>query len=210
MSNLPPISNKHKVCVICEGFEDLHYFKRLVDLNVWSSSYEFILINAKSASNIFACYQDAYNNDRSEVVLVFCDTDKYPYREYRQLKKKINDFHNKESASGKIVIFANPCTMQIILLHFGDVFLKNQGKKTNASIIEELTGVKGYDAHEEQIKEICGKIFFQRTYAKMKERIELINFKDDVSGSTNFIDFINKFENENFIWIKDINKYLQK
>lgn len=209
MSNLPPISNRHKVCVICEGFEDLHYFKRLVDLNVWSSSYEFVLINAKSASNIFACYQDAYNNDRSEIVLIFCDTDKHPYREYKQLKRKINNFHDRENASNKIVIFANPCTMQIVLSHFGEVHLKNQGKKTNAGIIEELTGVKKYDAHEDQIKEICEKIF-QRTYPVMKERVARINFKDDVSCSTNFIDFINKFESENLIWIKDINKYLQK
>ena len=45
-------------------------------------------INAKSASNIFARYQDAYNNDAYEVILVFCDTDKAPYREYSQIKNK--------------------------------------------------------------------------------------------------------------------------
>ena len=209
MSNLPPINNKHKVCVICEGFEDVQYFKRLMQLDVWNSSYEFIPINAKGAPNIFACYQDAYSNDRYEVVLIFCDTDKKPFREYQQVKKKIKDFHDGRSASNKIIIFANPCTMQIILSHFGDVCLKNQGKKTNSDVIEKLTGVKNYDAHEDQIKEICNKIF-QRTYPKMKERIEIINFKDDVSCSTNFIDFASRFENDNLTWIKDINKYLQK
>ena len=38
MSNLPPINNKHKVCVICEGFEDVQYFKRLMQLDVWNSA----------------------------------------------------------------------------------------------------------------------------------------------------------------------------
>lgn len=208
MFNLPPINNKHKVCVICEGFEDIYYFKRLNELNVWDTSYEFILINAKSASNIFACYQDAYNNDRYEVILIFCDTDKKPFREYKQIKKKINDFHDGKSVSNKIIIFANPCTMQIILSHFGEVYLKNQGKKANADVIEQLTGVKNYDAHEEQIKDVCNKIF-RRSYPEMKERISRINFKDDISCSTNFIDFINKFESNNLSWIKSINKYLQ-
>ena len=32
MSSLPPIRSKHRVCVICEGYEDYHYFKRLMDL----------------------------------------------------------------------------------------------------------------------------------------------------------------------------------
>ena len=76
MSALPPIRSKHRVCVICEGFEDYHYFKRLMDLNVWNSAYNFTLINVKSASNIPARFQNEYQNDRYEIILVFCDTDK--------------------------------------------------------------------------------------------------------------------------------------
>ena len=129
MAKLPNISYRHKICVICEGDEDYQYFKRLTEIAVWDYIYDFVLINAKSESNIMARYQDSYNNDRYEIVLIFCDTDKYPYREYSQLKQKINDFHDNSNAASKIIIFANPCTMQIILSHFGDVELKNQGKK---------------------------------------------------------------------------------
>lgn len=71
--------------------------------------------------------------------MIFCDTDKLPYREYSLIKQKINGMLAKQKAAEKLIIFANPCTMQIILLHFGDVSLKNQGKKTNASIIEKWT-----------------------------------------------------------------------
>ena len=209
MANLPILENRHKVCVICEGNEDFAYFKRLLDLNVWNNVYEFFPVNVKSASNIPAKFQDAFQNDRYEIILVLCDTDKAPYREYVQVKKKINSFLGKQKAAEKLIIFANPCTMQIILSHFGDVSLKNQGKKTNAAEIEKWTGVKNYDAHEDQIKEICGKIF-QRTYSDMKSRVAAINFTDTTPCSTNFIIFLERFENEDTKWISFIQRYLRE
>lgn len=209
MTRLPAISNKHKVCIICEGYEEYHYINKLLDLNVWNSIYEFTPINAKSASKIFPKYQDAYNNARYEIILVFCDTDKPPYREYNLIKQKINDFHGKRNASNKITIFANPCTMQIILLHFDEVFLSTQAKKTNAPIIFDLTGVENYDAKDEQIKQLCSKIF-KRTYSDMKKRVDNINGVDTKCGSTNFGEFLDNFENEDVKWIKEINKYLEE
>jgi len=204
----PPISYRHRVCVICEGLEDTEYFKRLLQLNVWRTDvYDFYPVNAKSASNIFARYQDAYSNDSYEVILVFCDTDKAPYREYSLIKKKINDFHAKAGVNEKVVIFANPCTMQIVLSHFGDADLKNQGKKTNGKIIEELTGVANYDAHENQVKELCSKIY-QRSYPEMRERVKNMDSPDTVSGSTNFIHFLDMFESDDIAWIDEIKKFI--
>lgn len=208
-NKLPALNTKHRICVICEGYEDVEYFKRLMELNVWNSAYEFFPINAKSASNIPARFQDAFQNDTYEIILVFCDTDKDPYREYLQVKKNINNFFGKQKAAEKLIIFANPCTMQIILSHFGDVELKNQSKKTNAAEIERLTNVKNYDAHKEQIKIICGKIF-QRTYSDMRERVSAINFSDTTSCSTNFIKFLERFESDDVKWISGINKHLKK
>lgn len=206
----PPISYRHRVCVICEGLEDTEYFNRLLQLNVWRTDiYDFYPINAKSASNIFARYQDAYNNDAYEVILVFCDTDKAPYREYSLIKNKINGFHAKSGVTDKVVIFANPCTMQIVLSHFGDADLRNQGKKTNGRIIEELTGVANYDVHADQVKELCSKIF-KRSYPEMRERVKEMDKGDEVSGSTNFIHFLDKFENEDVSWISDIKESLEQ
>lgn len=205
MSFLPPIRSRHRVCVICEGYEDFYYFKRLIDLNVWNSAYSFSLINAKSASNIPARFQNEYQNDRYEIILVFCDTDKEPYREYAQVKVKINRFLGKRKAAEKIIIFANPCTMQIMLLHFGDVSLKNQGKKTNSAVIEQMTGIQNYDAHEDQIRELCGKIT-RSSYPEMKRRAEDINLPDTVSASTNLSVFLNWFEASDDRWISEIRK----
>ena len=80
MAKLPVLEKKHKVCVICEGNEDFAYFNRLLELHVWDKTYEFLPVNVKSASNIPAKFQDAFQNDRYEIILVFCDTDKAPYR----------------------------------------------------------------------------------------------------------------------------------
>ena len=210
MAKLPPIGSKHKICVICEGEEDFAYFTRLTELAVWDRTYEFKQVNAKSASNIPAAYENYYQNNSYEAILVFCDTDKFPYREYALIKQKISDFHGENNtALGKIIIFANPCTMQIILSHFGEVSLVNQGKKTNADIIEKLTGVSNYDAHSDQIKAICSKIF-HRTYSDMRERVAAINNPDTVSGSTNFIEFLPKFESTDTAWIQELKDCLTK
>lgn len=80
MSRRPEISRKHRICIICEGFEEIAYLNRLIELNLWGKTYSFHLINAKSASSIPATFQNEYQNDRYELILIFCDTDKLPYR----------------------------------------------------------------------------------------------------------------------------------
>ena len=152
-------------------------------------------------------FQNEFQNDRYEIILVFCDTDKEPYREYAQVKAKINRFLGKRKVAEKVIIFANPCTMQIMLLHFGDISLKNQGKKTNSAVIERMTGIQNYDAHETQIRELCGKIT-RTNYPEMKKRAEGINLPDTVSGSTNISVFLNRFEASDDHWIVEIRKAL--
>lgn len=53
---------------------------------------------------------------------MFCDTDKLPSTRYKKIKDEIDEFHGKKVA-GEIVIFGNPCTMQIILSHFTEIKL---------------------------------------------------------------------------------------
>ena len=209
MSKLPVLPRKHRICVICEGYEEHLYFRRLMELNVWNPIYVFIPVNAKGESNIFARYQDIYSRDSYELVLIFCDTDKSPYREFSMLKKKLNGFFDKRLAAQKIVLWANPCSMQIILSHYGAVNLINQGKKTNAGIIEEMTGVKDYDGHESQIKDICSHIY-NRSYSEMKDRLREDDYNEQKSGSSNAVHFMELFEKEDTKWISEINKYLEK
>ena len=208
MAKPPLLTAKHSLCIICEGHEEEIYINHLLEKKIWNDIYDFKVINAKGEGNIPARYQFNINKDDYELVLVFCDTDRSPYRQYLDVKSKINEMHEAENAADKVVIYANPCSMQIILLHFAVVSLKTQGKKTNANLIEKLTGVKGYKANqEEHIKAICAKIKRQ-SYSDMKQRVADINRPDNVPGSTNFIEYLLRFESDNPEWIAEIRNSL--
>lgn len=208
MAKPPLFSARHSLCIICEGFEEEIYVRHLLAKDVWSNLYDFTIINAKGEGNIPARYQYLINKDAYELVLVFCDTDRSPYTQYLGIKDKINEMHVADDAAGKVVIYANPCSMQIILLHFAIVSLKTQAKKINAKLIEELTGVKGYKANqEEHIKAICARINRQ-SYFDMKERVADINRPDNEPGSANFIEFLQRFESDKPGWIAEIRNIL--
>lgn len=195
-----------KICVICEGFEEFEYIETLDKKSVFSPKYEFVLINAKSINTIFARYQQKYQSDSYSLVLVFCDTDKGPSNRYLELKRKINEFHDADVADD-IVIFGNPCTMQIMLSHFEEVKLTSQSKSVNGEYIEKLVGISNYKATEEQRKEFFGKIK-RENYEVMKENISRLPTNDEEISSTNFLKFVKCFESEDESWIEEINKKL--
>ncbi len=197
---------KSRICIICEGYEEKEYFDRLVELNVFSNAYDFITINAKSINNIFRRYQEKYQSSSYHSVLIFCDTDKISKSKYIELKDKINKFHGN-IVNDKIIIFGNPSTMQIFLLHFKYIKLTSQSKHVNARYIAELTNIDNYDAKERQRKEFFSKIK-RNNYSLMKENISKLSTNDNDVSSTNFLEFIKKFENDEINWINDINKDL--
>ncbi|MCM1106709.1 MAG: hypothetical protein NC355_07185 [Blautia sp.] len=61
-NKLPKLSDKHKICIICEGSEEYEYIKRLRTLKVWSEQYDISLVNAGGNGNIPSRYQDRYQN----------------------------------------------------------------------------------------------------------------------------------------------------
>lgn len=88
-NKLPRLFDKHKICIICEGNEEYEYLDRLKALKVWDAQYEIISDNAGGNGNIPARYQDSYQNGSYELVLVFCDTEKKPYEQYEDIKRRI-------------------------------------------------------------------------------------------------------------------------
>lgn len=204
----PGLYNKHRVCIICEGNEEYKYIDRLKELKVWNEQYEVSLVNAEGNGNIPARYQDRYQNGAYEAVLIFCDTDKKPYEQYDDIKRKINEFHGIDGIANEIIIFGNPCTMQIILKHWTDEMLTSQAKQVNAPIIEELTKVKGYKGKENQIKEIMNCIT-PKNYSVMRERVKLLDQNDSIIGNSNFSKIIEWLESEDCEWIDKINEMLE-
>lgn len=208
VNECPVFLDKHRICVVCEGDEENEYLNRLKELNVWNSQYEVQLDNAGGNGNIPARYQYQYQNDAYEIVLVFCDTDKKPYKQYEEIKKKINEFHGNDNAADAVIIYSNPCVLQIILEHWADVRLTVSAKKVNAPLIEELTGIKNYKARKDQRKELMQQIT-ARNYQDMCLRIARTENDDTCVGSSNFGRFMEYLSSANAHWIEAINEVLE-
>lgn len=206
-NKLPKFFDKHKICIICEGNEEYEYLKRLEDLKVWNEQYDISLVNAGGNGNIPARYQDRYQNGASELVLVFCDTEKKPHEQYEDIKRKINEFHGIDNASNEVIIFGNPCTMQIISKHWTDDKLKSPAKARNAPMIKEYTGVENYKGRSDQIKQIM-KHITKDNYVVMRHRINKMELDDSVTGSSNFGKYLEWFESDDCGWIEKINTNL--
>lgn len=207
-NKLPRIFTGSKICVICEGDEEYEYLDKLISLNVWNKKYSFVLENAEGNGNIPARYQDKYQNGSYDLVLVFCDTDKKPYEQYIDIKRKINEVHGTEYAAEQVVIFGNPCTMQIIIEHWDEIMLESHTKKKNAPIIFNLTGVKNYKGRSDQRHELFSQIT-QENYLDMQERIKRLPSDDTVKCSSNFGSFMDKFTSDDTGWIKEINDTIE-
>ena len=200
-------NNKKKVCLICEGYEEFDYISKLLELNVWSDVYDFSLVNAESNGNISARYQDRYQSDNYDIVLVLCDTDRKPHHDFELIRKKINDIFGIDNAADEVIIFVNPCTMQVELLHFENIKLRTQNTNKNASEIERLTGIQDYKAKEEQRKEMCNLIT-KENYEEMKKNLLSLATDYKIEASTNFGVVLKRFEDNKTNWIDEINKKL--
>ena len=99
------------------------------------------------------------------------------------IKRKINESHGVENAADKVMIYGNPCTMQIIIEHWGDVRLCSNNKKKNAPVIFDLTGIEGYKGRKEQRGELFSQIT-RENYQEMRKRISKLPIDDTVEGST--------------------------
>lgn len=205
-NNLPRIFDNHKICVICEGDEEYAYLNRLKEIDVWDKQYDVSLVNAEGNGNIPARYQDRYQNGTYEVVLVFCDTEKKPHEQYEDIKRKINEFHGVDDAASQVVIFGNPCTMQIISKHWTDENIKSPAKKVNAPLIEKYTRVENYKGRADQLKKVMDTIT-KDNYKNMRCRVEKVDDDDTEIGSTNFDRFMSYLEGD-ADWIDEINKGL--
>ena len=202
-------TGKKRVCIICEGYEEKEYLERLQSFGAWQGRYYDVeLVNAKSISNIAPRYQSIYSNDSYDVVLIFCDTDTAPYDGYNDMKNKIDMIHGVNGAASEIVFFANPCVLQIVLLHFADIRLESNQKSKNNKYVEEYTGIKHYQAHEEQRTAFMEKINKQN-FKEMLKRVSELSTRDTDINSTNFLKLMGYLNSKSAKWIDGINKVLE-
>ena len=143
-NRLPKIFTGSRICIICEGDEEYEYLEKLISLDVWSKEYCFQLENAGGSGNIPARYQDKYQNGAYDLVLVFCDTDRKPYEQYVDIKRKIDEFQEVENAADKIMIYGNPCTRDSKTVYIGSDW-KPVTYKTQSGEEKTITIRTGYE-----------------------------------------------------------------
>lgn len=208
MGILPPFLQEkklHKVCLVLEGFEEYYYFDKILKFPCFDGVYEVKLINAKSASNVPAIYQEEFAKNMHEIVLVVCDKDRKP-TQFEFIIKGLDNILGPGKAM-EVVTFTSPCTLQVILSHFGDVSLTTQAKKAAQDVVKQFTGVDKYDAHQDQLITICSQIHY-RTYADMKQRVSRLGTCPDHMPSSNILELLEHLESADASWISEINAKL--
>lgn len=203
-NRLLKFSDKSKICIICEGNEENQYLLRLKELNVWHDQYNISLVNAGGSGNISARYQDKYQNGAFKIVFIFCDTEKAPYEQYENIKRRVNELHGVDNAADEVIIFGNPCTLQIMIKHWTAKKIITPEKTSNARLIEKHTGVKNYDGREWQIERIMRHITLDN-YRDMSVRVKGLSQDDSVIGNSNFGKLIELLGRDNCDWIDEIN-----
>lgn len=209
MNRRPKINLGIRVGIVCEGSEETEYLEALEKCNIFSNEYNIGLINARGNGSIFSMYQQAYQTDKFDVIFILCDTEKYPYEQYEQLKNNIDEFYGKENIAKEIIIYGNPCTMQIVLAHWTDEKLKSAGKGTNAELIQKYTSVVGYKGKAKQRAQLYEHITAANTEV-MYERVKNMSNDDTVIGSSNFDILLDYITSEDTNWINEINSKLEE
>ena len=113
-----------------------------------------------------------------------------------------------DSAAKEVIIFGNPCTMQIISKHWTDENLKSPAKPVNAPLIKEYTGVENYKGRADQIRKVMEYVTAEN-YKDMSQRVRKLDSDDSVTGSSNFGKFIKLFESDDSGWMEEINGILE-
>ena len=197
---------KKNILIISEGFEEKPDIDKILSFpNINKDVYNFPpSVNAKGNGNIFARYQYEIQRGFYDIILVFCDVDKGSEHFFSIVHEIGEKFFSSKENGLNVFFFSNPVTLQIVLSHFGDVALTKVSKKANSHIVEELTGIKDYDATQEQIAEMINKIHFSSMDA-FKERMSKISKDFNDLPSSNFLLFLERFESDDASWIDEIN-----
>ena len=206
---LPPLKDNKKVYIICEGSEEYDYLNQLKLLNVWSDVYDITLRDAKGNGNLYPIYQDVYQKGNYDLVVIVCDTEKKPHEQFNDICCKVNSLHACELASQHVVMFTNPCTMQVILLHWDtSVRLQTPSKRRSASYIEKYTGIQDYSAKESQRTQLVSNIT-KDSYRIMMTGAKQLGMDAALINSTNLHVFFTKLEQPDTNWIDEINKLIE-
>ncbi|MCD8204098.1 MAG: hypothetical protein LUB56_03155 [Coprobacillus sp.] len=198
------LKKHYKVLIICEGQEDYEYISRLIEIGAFSSELVIEAMDAGGASKIFSCFKNVLLvSPYYDLVVIYCDTEMYPYEEYNRQTSKVNSLYNGVNISKDIFYFVNPVTMQLMLLHKGEALLTSSHKSDYYDIVYSLFGVSSYRARLSQVNEITSQINLDNYLLMKKRAVKLASTDYRKENSTNALYLFNKLEKNDTKWIKD-------
>ena len=195
------------VLILAEGYEEKPYIDKVLSFpNICKDAYRIHpAVNLKGNSNILARFQYEIQRGFYDVILIFCDADKGSEQFFAIVRQLGAMFFADPKDALEVFLFVNPVTLQVVLLHFDDVTLTKVAKKANAEAVERLTGIKNYDAKQEQIEALVDRISY-RSLPAFKNRLGKISTDVHDLPSTNFLLFLERFENDDTRWIDEIDR----
>lgn len=206
--NILSNSSKLKVKIICEGLEERQYINTLISFGKWNENLLVIPLDAGGINNVYDLFSHEWlKGDGTKFIFILCDTGK-EQKESRKVFLKIRekiDQDYKNHASDKIVVFANPITMQIFLSHFTLPNVIHENKKENQEYIEKVSGVIGYKGRRESISKLMKQIrLAPHSYETMRLNVKLLEGPYLKEGATNASMMFDHLEDDDTSWIDNI------
>lgn len=199
---------KKRILILCEGQEEKPYIDKIISFPSISKNYAFgEPVNVKGNGNIIGKYQDEYQRNHYDLILIFCDADRGS-KQYKEIVSLLGiQIFGSEEKGNLVFIFVNPVTLQVVLSHFDKVNMTHKAKSKNNELIKKITGIENYKANQFQIKELMSKINYSN-YKTMKDNIRDLPNSINECPSTNFYQFLLNIENDDTSWVDDINDKL--
>ncbi len=196
---------KIKIEIICEGLEEVLYLKRLLSFHYWNELLDIVLTNANGISSVYSAYSKsrATHKDTS-YFFILCDSgesDSQARNEFNKIIGNVNNDLKGRNPATDLVIFANPCTMQIFLSHFEVVMVPGEDLKVKANkdYICAIAGVSGYSKTHDGISSFMKRIS-RESYKTLKEN--LLKYPTDyhTPNSTNALSMLTRLESQDLSW----------
>ena len=192
-----------RVHFICEGAEEVCFVDSLTKVGAFDDAYEISREDAYGAGNIPIVFDQVFQNLDYDAVFVITDVDCMANGTYQNTMAKL------ESTLGfsarQIVIFTNPCTIQLFLASRSDDALPNQNKNLFTKYFNTLWngGHKPYAAHSYQLEKLKAE-FSLSDYETMMKRIKKYSTKPEDLPSTSANFFLSEFRQSNTKWLEGI------
>ncbi len=208
---IPRIDNRIKITIICEGLEEEQYLSKLRSFNRWNE--KDLNIKIVNPGGISATYtyldHDRTSGNKADYYFIFCDTGDSGKQSRIDFKEKvidkINDDYFGKNPSKEIVIFANPCTMQIILSHFKRAHVTTEDIDTIKEYVAKTAGIRAYKKDDLHIKQLMNQIN-SKNYSAMKRRIHFKSRNYKRKNSTNAYKMFSRLEKKDTKWVSKAQK----